>query len=345
MNSIVDFDSDNNKGRLQIWGSTYQMSTDHFWMGVGAGNWKIAVIPYYSEKYGETYENWRRPHNDFLWILSEKGIFALISYLILFVLIVYYVFKTLFSETSSDNKLFSRLMLAGIGGYFVIAFFSFPIERVNHQIFLAIMMSGIVSIYYKSIVASAKHEFASLTLIKISVPIILLAFSIYYAFTFYKSEVYLKKYSDERQRKTPNWNQLSAYADQAFSIFTTLDLKQTPIHIYKGVSKLKLKNMQGALNDFEEAYQYHPYSPAVINNLGYAYTQVGEYKKAISLFKESLDIFPKNEDVLINLTNVYYFDKNYAEAYNTLLLCDPESNNPKIPSLKKAIESKLKAGY
>lgn len=345
LNSIVDFDSDNNKGRLQIWESTYQMTTDHFWLGVGAGNWKIAVIPYYSKKYGESYENWRRPHNDFLWILSEKGIFALISYLMLFILIVFYVIKTLFSEANSDNKLFSRLMLAGIGGYFVIAFFSFPIERVNHQIYLALMMSGIISIYYRSISDNKKTSLALLTLLKISLPFIFLLSSIYYAQSFYKSEIYLKKYTEERQRKTPNWNQLSAYADQAFSVLTTLDSKQTPIHIYKGVSKLKLKNIEGALSDFKEAYQYHPYSPAVINNLGYAFTQIGDYKKAISLFKESLDVFPKNEDVIINLANVYYLDKNYTEAYNTLLLCAPGSDNPKIPGLKKAIEKKLKTDY
>lgn len=343
INSIVDFDSDNNKGRLQVWESTYQMSTDHFWLGVGAGNWKIAIVPYYSEKFEDTYENWRRPHNDFLWVLSEKGVFALINYLLLIIIIFFYGIKTLGSEADSENKLFSRLMLAGIVGYFVIAFFSFPVERINHQIYLAIMMAGIISIYYKSI-PSTKKRLTPLTLLKLSVPIILLAFSIYYASVFFKSEVYIKKYSDERVSNKPDWNKLSLYADQAFSIFSTLDSKQIPIHIYKGVSNLKLHKIKAALDDFKIAYKYHPYSPAVINNLGYAYTQLGDYQNAISLFKKSLKVFPKNENGIINLANVYYLDENYSEAYNTILLCNPESDNPKIPTLKKAIEIKIKLG-
>lgn len=342
VNSIFDFESDNNKGRLQIWGSTYKMSTDHMLLGVGSGNWKISIIPYYSEKFENKYQNWRRPHNDFLWIMSEKGIFGLLSYLLLFILIAFYGIKTLFSQTSNENKIFTRLMLAGVSGYFVIAFFTFPYERINHQIYLTLIMGGIVSIYYKSVVVS-KTQPTSLTIIKLLVPLVLLGFSVFYASVFFKSEIYINKYTEERKNKRPDWNKLSEYSDKAFSPFTTLDSKQIPIHIYKGVSKMKLGEKQASLSDFKTAYKYHPNSPAVINNLGYAYSQVGEYKKAISLFKKALQVFPGNEDGIVNLANAYYLDKNYIEARKTLLLCDPKSDNPKIPSLMMVIEKKIKA--
>ena len=341
-NSIFDFESDNNKGRLQIWGSTYKMSTEHMLLGVGSGNWKISIIPYYSDNFENKYQNWRRPHNDFLWIMSEKGIFGLLSYLLLFILIAFYGIKILRSQTDNENKLFTRLMLAGIGGYFIIAFFSFPYERINHQIYLSLIMSGIISIYYKSIVVS-KAKPTSFTIFKFSAPLTLLGFSVFYASVFFKSEIYINKYTEERKNKRPDWNKLSDYSDKAFSPFTTLDSKQIPIHIYKGVSKLKLGKKQASLNDFQIAYKYHPNSPAVINNLGYAYSQAGNYKKAISLFKESLEIFPENEDGIINLTNAYYLDKNYTEARRTLQRCDRESDNPKISTLQKAIEEKIKA--
>ena len=342
VNSIFDFESDNNTGRLQIWGSTYKMSTEHILLGVGSGNWKISIIPYYSNNFENKYQNWRRPHNDFLWIVSEKGIFGLLCYLLLFILIAFYGIKTLFSKTSNENKLFSRLMIAGLSGYFVIAFFTFPYERINHQIYLTLIMGGIISIYYKSVV-TLKAKPTSLTIIKLFIPLVLLGFSVFYASVFFKSEIYINKYTEERKNKRPDWNKLSEYSDKAFSPFTTLDSKQIPIHIYKGVSKMKLGKKQASLNDFQIAYKYHPNSPAVINNLGYAYSQAGDYKKVISLFKKALLVFPGNEDGIINLANAYYLDKNYIEARKTLLLCDPDSDNPKIPSLINAIEKKMKA--
>ena len=340
--SIFDFGSKNNQGRLQIWESTYKMSTDHVLLGVGVGNWKISIIPYYSEKFEKQYKNWRRPHNDFLWIMSEKGILGLLSYLLLFILIAFYGIKTLRSKTDKENKLFMKLMLAGISGYFTIAFFTFPYERINHQIYLALIMGGVISIYYKSMVDS-KAKPTSLTIIKLSVPLVLLLFSVFYASVFFKSEIYINKYMDESKSKKPNWNKLSEYSDKAFSPFKTLDSKQIPIHIYKGVSKMKLGKKQASLNDFQTAYKYHPNSPAVINNLGYAYSQIGDYKEAISLFKKALQVFPENEDGIIYLAYAFYLDKDYTEARKTLLRCDPESDNPKISTLQKAIEEKMKA--
>ncbi len=339
-NSLFDFGSKNNKGRLQMWESTYHMSTDHALLGVGAGNWKISIIPYYSDNFENQYQNWRRPHNDFLWAFSEKGIFGLLSYLLLFILVAFYGIKTLSSRADIENIFYTRLMLAGLGGYFVIAFFTFPYERVNHQIYLALIMGGIISNYYKNVVVS-KAKPTSLSIIKLLIPFVLLGFSVFYAAKFFTSEIYINKYTNEKKSKKPNWNKLLAYSNKAFSPFTTLDSRQIPIHMYIGVIDLQLGKKQAAINDFKMAYTYHPNLPAVMNNLGYAYSQVGDYKKAISLFKEALELFPGDDDGIINLANAYYLDKNYVEARKTLLRCDPESDNPKIPSLMNAIEKKI----
>ena len=74
VSSIFDSKSDNNQGRLKIWESTLQLSHDNLFLGVGAGDWRITVLPYYNVNFGLEYENWQRPHNDFLLVHSEKGI-------------------------------------------------------------------------------------------------------------------------------------------------------------------------------------------------------------------------------------------------------------------------------
>ncbi|MEZ5147879.1 MAG: O-antigen ligase family protein [Bacteroidales bacterium] len=47
---------------------------DHPVTGVGAGNWKIAVYPYYGRFQPSVYRHWRNTHNDFLQISAEKGL-------------------------------------------------------------------------------------------------------------------------------------------------------------------------------------------------------------------------------------------------------------------------------
>jgi len=126
VSSVFDVKSDNNQGRLKMWGSTWQLSKDNIFFGVGAGNWKIAVLPYYNINYGTKYQNWRRPHNDFLWVLSEKSIFGLLFYLLTFIIIAIYCFKILYSETDKEKLIFVAMLISGIDNHFipVAGFFS-----------------------------------------------------------------------------------------------------------------------------------------------------------------------------------------------------------------------------
>lgn len=117
------------------------VSKDNLVFGVGAGNWKISVIPYYTINHQSEYKNWRRPHNDLLWVLSEKGILGLVLYLLLFLIIVFYGLKILQKEKEKERLLITMLLTSGISGYLVVALFTFPLERVNHQIFLILMMA------------------------------------------------------------------------------------------------------------------------------------------------------------------------------------------------------------
>lgn len=78
-NSIYDLDSESNRGRMQIALATIEMVKDNPVIGVGAGNWMINYPVYYAQYQGLEFKNWRRPHNDYIWILAEKGFLGLIS--------------------------------------------------------------------------------------------------------------------------------------------------------------------------------------------------------------------------------------------------------------------------
>ena len=74
-------------GNASAWGERSSMYTASFKMikekpifGVGLGNWKT-LYPYYSTNNHVTdkyqFKTTIRPHNDFLWVLCETGIFGI----------------------------------------------------------------------------------------------------------------------------------------------------------------------------------------------------------------------------------------------------------------------------
>jgi hypothetical protein len=339
VSSIFNAKSDNNAGRLKMWGSTWQLSKDNLLFGVGAGNWKIEVLPYYNINYGAKYQNWRRPHNDFLWVLSEKGIFGLLFYLLSFVIVAIYCFKILYNEPDKGKLIFTSLMMAGIGGYLVIAFFTFPLERVNHQVYLSIMMAGIISIYYRNPVKPESksnkrnvmyHAFA----------VIVIAATLCYAGILFRSEIYVKKIFQAEE--AGNLNEMIINADKAFTKLTTLDSYSIPIHNYRGLANMKLNNHKQALADFEVAIGYSPFQVAILKNLAIASSITGNNKMAISYLKQSLEIFPHFEAGLFNLSKVYYLEKEYPQAYVTFLQCNQYKTTPDhirfMEKLKKKID-------
>jgi O-antigen ligase len=77
--------------RLVLWAKTWQMIQDHPVLGVGLGNWKIAIPGYgvagLRSELGIVH--FQQPHNDYLWVLAESGPLALFSYLAIFVLLFF----------------------------------------------------------------------------------------------------------------------------------------------------------------------------------------------------------------------------------------------------------------
>ena len=87
-------------------------------LGHGPGNWKLVAPNYgalqirrWSEE-GETY--FLRPHNDFLWVLTESGIVGGLLYMSVFLVALYYGMKTIRAESNGEKRLLATLMVFGI---------------------------------------------------------------------------------------------------------------------------------------------------------------------------------------------------------------------------------------
>ena len=322
VSSLFDTKSHDNQGRLKMWESTWEMSQDNLLFGVGAGNWRISIVPYYQVKHGSRYQNWRRPHNDYLWILSEKGIIGLVLYLLLFIIITFYSFKILRSEVDKDKKLITILLSSGIVAYFIVALFSFPSERINHQIYLAIMMAGIISIYYKSpknLKPISGKLYFGVQLLSIAVSVL----AIFYSYTLIKSEANVQKLV--KAMRANNQKAMIFYADKAFSKYTTVDHYSVPIHNYKGMANINMKKYKQANEDLQIALGYFPTHIAVLSNLAIVSAELNQNEKAKAYLMQSLKLYPNYDPGLYNLINFYYREKDYSQAYLTLLQCNTKN--------------------
>ncbi len=87
--SIFDPGTSSLQTRVIMWQGTFQMIKDHFWTGVGIGNFPLAYVPYRSaHHYDRVGMRIEHPHNEYLAIWSELGPLGLLAFLWLIARIV-----------------------------------------------------------------------------------------------------------------------------------------------------------------------------------------------------------------------------------------------------------------
>ena len=328
--------SQNAQWRLKMWNASLQLAGDHLWLGVGAGNWKMAIIPYYHLNFGSEYQNWGRPHNDFLWVLTEKGILGFVLFISLFGILFYYGFKLLFAEKDKNRLLLIVLMLSGITGYLFVSLFTFPLERINHQVYLVLMMAVVISYYYRQKPKagdSALFNKINFTVLLISV------FSVYFSFLYVKSEVNVHKLLSAMNRG--NQRQVIRYADKAYSPFTTVDYNNVPILMYKGVAYMRMKRFNEGYAQLKAALDCFPNQVAVLNNIAISASELHKNKESAEYFNRALYLFPHYEESLSNMVIAYYRSKQYKKAYLALLNQDTRKPNKQYNDFKRTLERYL----
>ncbi len=296
------------KERMALWGKSIRMIKDNPLFGVGPGQWKI-VLPHYGriERMWESEQglneiHFQRPHNDYLWVLSEVGLFGFLFYLSIFATSIFYIVRLLLESGDADKKLFSILMLLGIIGYMVISFFSFPRERIAHNVYLILIMASVLSIYHKSFPMKKRVPHPRVLLFHIPLMALLLVCMIFGCGRL-MSEFHTK--GALAARKAGNWELVIREINRADSLFYNMDPMSTPLLWYKGVANFSLGNIEEAFDDFKRAYEIHPNHIHVLNNLGTSYELLGDHKNAVKYYDRVLAIFPGCTEASINLSAVY----------------------------------------
>ena len=327
--------------RLSLWNNSYQMFKEHSIIGVGPGNWQI-----FYPKYGlntiddkavrDGFTTYQRPHNDWLWIVSELGIFGLIFYLLVVIFSIMYLVKNSFESTEVSEVRTNLLFASAIVGFMFIYLADFPLERIEHQVLFYSILA--YALYVK--VKSFSSDVTLIKRYKLPVIIVLIVICIL------SMVVTISRLTGEqhtRQLKIAHlqsdWNTMISESTSANSVFYKLDPLSIPIDWYKGVALFSLNDFSSACISFQNAYNQHPYNIHVINDLASCYEKLKQHDKAILYYRKALKVSAGFDEARLNLSAVYFNIKRYKSAFMELKKCDSTTQNPKyklfLPSITK----------
>lgn len=324
-------------GRMMIWGITSRMIADHPLTGVGAGNFTLRLQEYYGDDdsdFSRVATNWLQPHNDFLWVFAEKGIFGLMAFVGIFASALLGLRTILRSGPTPAEGWFAVGLLTAIVAYLVGSCFDFPLERVSHQAVLAVYLAAVVVMRRR--IAPPTTSAATIPW-RILVPLGLtvLGAAIAYSLAARRQEQAYVKAMLAMDAK--DWPTVVAEARRARTIWKTLDPVATPITFTEGMGLLNLGRLEEAKARLEEARSHNPNRMEILNNLGVLYANGGDFPKAIECFSIVSERYPGRVEGFLNLANCYMECGHDAEAAALLeQIPEPLRSDPIRAALKQA---------
>lgn len=337
LKSIVNPKSSDNIYRLKIWEKSMEMVADYPVTGVGAGNWQFKIVDYF-KGLGLAKEqlNWVRPHNDFIWVVTEKGIIGLFFFLALFGAVFWYFIQIIRQSEDKRDKMFALFLFFGLISYLIVSFFDFPYERINQQVYLALMMASMVALRFRS---KPEKPVSKMFFTPIFIAVLLLvSFSAVYSYHAYQLEIHLRQARIALQQK--NWKVMLNEAQLAKTPFKSLDAEAVPVDWYIGLAYFSLDDNKKAIFCYEKAKLANPTMITVLKNLGQAYFKNKDYKNAEINYLAALDILPTYREALFNISTVYYYLSDYQKVLDALTRIDDKNDQEiqkRIEQLKKMI--------
>lgn len=314
--------TDTENPRILVWESSVRLIADNPLLGVGAGNFHIRMPEYVGASgLGKQGIIWMRPHNDYLWVAAEKGIPGLLSYLFLFLTAFLYGWKIIYQEDGQDKKLFALLILMGLMAYMIFSFFDFPLERVNHQVVLAIYLAALVSMWHaKHPSGSAKQkDFPRAVFLPV---VIILLFAMVFGLNSIQLEKHVKvARAAHAAGDYPGMLQAAGNAKTAWRDFDPIG---NPVVLYECLAYMGLSSIPDALDAGEKARQKTPNKRTVLLPLGYIYLSNGQYNEAIQCMTQIVRMYPEDEIAWTMMGGAYHELGDDIKALEALENIPPE---------------------
>ena len=311
-------------GRIQVWAIAAEMIADHPLAGVGAGNFTIRMHEYFGGEQGRSSadfadlasDNWISPHNDFLWVFAEKGLPGIIAFLAIFGLAAAGLHRVVHGDPSVADARLAVATTAALVSYLVLSCLDFPLDRVSHQVVLAVHLAVVV-LLDRSMRTTAAAPMplppAWLVVPPLAAAVIL---GLVYASAGISQERAVM--AARRAEHDGDWPAMRAAARQAATPWKTLDPLAVPVAFLEGVAEQRLGNLPAATACFERAIVANPNRSYILQNLGAAYAEGGRLDDAVTVFAIAADRYPDRIDLRHNLAMALAEAGRFAEAITVI---------------------------
>lgn len=331
-------DQTNLETRIKFWKNSLEMLGDNPVLGVGPGNWKIHFPKYNLEGLDNNVmqgiTHIQRPHNDYLWVLSEGGILSLVLYLGIFIFTFLRIRRNIKEAKTVEDIAVDLALIFGIVAYMTFSLTDFPMERIS----INALLIGLIALAHRHELDgkfSVKGAFlAGLVAILCLGSLGVLS----QRFKGEKGSVDVLKFNRQQ-----NAQLLIPAVDAAQNDYFNLDNYSNPLRYFSALAKLVQKNPKGSLEDSEMAESFHPNNILVLNLKGNALKSLGRTDEALAYYIKATDIAPRFESALLNQAELYFQEKDYEKVLHCLAKVIPNIQNQKftgflIPSLVQLIE-------
>lgn len=306
-------------GRTMIWGATTRMIADHPLTGVGAGNFTIRLQEYYGagdlDFTNISSDNWIEPHNDYLWIAAEKGIPGLIAFVAVLGLAAWALVRVIRTSRSRADVWLAIAAAAGLAGYAVVSCFDFPLDRVSHQVLLAILLAE-ATVLSHGLRPHAARPLPLPAWLVLPPLLACLALGMAYARAAIGQEK--EAIAARRAYRDGDWDGMAAAARRATTPWKTLDPLATPVAYLEGKAELQLGHLAEAIACLERAWEANPNRLYVLNDLGIAYAATGRFDDAIVCFTIAANRYSNRLEPRQNLANCFLEAGRFTEAVAVL---------------------------
>ncbi len=343
--SSLDYTKGSTKDRIGLWSRTLKLVSEKPVAGAGLGSWKINMLKYGNQ--GLVSENnttfYQRPHNDFLWVAAEQGIIGFILYALLFIVILFYLLKALISK-NDDSHFKQLLVILSVTLIFIVfSLFSFPKERISHNIFL---FAG-WGIFLNIMNTRQETAFRKITPLKGGYysTLVILILILFIGIIRINGEIHAKKAI--LARKESKFQKCINEINKGESFLYRMDETSTPLCWYSGISYFRLNEYEKANAQFESAIQINPYHIYSLSDYASSLAKLNQTEKAIEFYNKAIAIAPNFLDPKLNLCALYFKEGNYSQALEILKTTDVETTSERYKKtvtviIQKIIEKELK---
>lgn len=294
--------------RCLLWDKTYHIVDKHPIVGCGIGNWQI-LFPdasleglYRADVWNV---NFTKPHNEYLGVLSETGYVGLLLYIAFLTSLIVLSFFALCKTQNRRDFLYCAIVLSIFVGSCVNALFDFPNSRIEHVIWMGILMANLLHIITQGQQKTLAKGW-NLVFFLISIMLVTIGG--------FRLKGEHNTFEMQQALKANEWKTVEHRCHQAISEFYTIDPVGLPLHWYLGKAEKKMGKPQ-AVESFRKAQHYAPYCKENLNDLGLAeYYTAHDLEKAEFYLKEAIRISPNYIYPYFNLAYIYLTENEPQKA-------------------------------